>query len=66
MKSAVERRLNEVRAQLRALPLTYNAGSNTDGRQKLLVTATQDVSPLPPQIKSNQIISFCNTPITSL
>lgn len=42
MKSVVERRLNEVRAQLRAMPRSYMPAKNIPDRQKLLVAATQD------------------------
>ena len=41
MKQIVERKLNEVRAQLRAMPKAYTPPKNTADRQKLLVAITQ-------------------------
>ena len=43
MKQIVERKLNEVRARLRALPKAYTPPKNTADRQKLLVAITQQV-----------------------
>ena len=43
MKQIVERKLNEVRARLRALPKAYTPPKSTADRQKLLVAITQQV-----------------------
>lgn len=43
MKNIVEKKLNEVRAQLRAMPKAFTAPKNTSDRQKLLVAITQQV-----------------------
>lgn len=43
MKQIVEKKLNEVRAKLRAMPKAYAQPKNTADRQKLLVAITQQV-----------------------
>jgi hypothetical protein len=43
MKQIVEKKLNEVRARLRALPKAYTPPKNMADRQKLLVAITQQV-----------------------
>lgn len=43
MKNIVEKKLNEVRATLRAMPKAFTAPKNTSDRQKLLVAITQQV-----------------------
>lgn len=41
MKQIVEKKLNEVRARLRAMPKAFTPPKNTADRQKLLVAITQ-------------------------
>jgi hypothetical protein len=46
MKQIVEKKLNEVRARLRAMPKAYTPPKNMADRQKLLVAITQQVRAL--------------------